>query len=208
MLVQPSLFGAGPTEVDRSAPVERIQLDAGSWLDVGRGWLSGPDPFFERLVAEAPWRQGRREMYGRLLDDPRWTWAPAPDDEPAEIGDVRAALEERYGVQFGQAFCNYYRDGSDSVAFHGDRVLRESDATSLVAVLTLGATRPFLVRPKGGGGSLDLRPGAGDLLVMGGHCQRDHEHAVPKCRRAGPRISISMRSPGVDAVRLRGRLGG
>lgn len=202
MLLQASLFGGGPTSVDPAVAVERVELDPTSWIDVARGWLRGPDPFFERLVTEAPWRQGRREMYGRVVDDPRWSWAPSEEDQPAEMAEVRTALQARYGEWFSRGFCNYYRDGSDSVAFHGDRVLRDSDEPSLVAVLTLGATRSFLVRPKCGGRSIDLRPGTGDLIVMGGRCQRDHEHSVPKCRHAGPRISISFRTSAHEPPRM------
>jgi alkylated DNA repair dioxygenase AlkB len=95
-------------------------------------------------------------------------------------------------VPFGGPFLNYYRDGRDSVAWHGDTEMRHVEDTR-VAILTLGAARPFLLRPRGGGRSRDLRPGSGDLLVMGGACQRDWEHAVPKTAHAGPRISVSVR---------------
>jgi alkylated DNA repair dioxygenase AlkB len=105
---------------------------------------------------------------------------------------VRAALEEHYGVPLGAIGLNHYRDGRDSVAFHRDRELRTA-GESLVAVVTLGAPRPFLVRPRGGGSSVDLRPASGDLLVMGGRCQLDWEHAVPKVAAAGPRTSVSLR---------------
>jgi alkylated DNA repair dioxygenase AlkB len=192
--VQTSLFGSGATVVDASSSVQRTMLDDRSWVDVGRDWLSGSDTFLTVLLEAAAWRQGRREMYGRILDDPRWSWSPRRAVEPSEITTIRSHLEERYGTTFGQGFCNFYRNGQDSVAFHGDRILRDSTAPSLVAIVTLGAARPFLIRPKGGGRSTDLRPGPGDLIVMGGRCQHDHEHAVPKCRRAGPRISISFRS--------------
>jgi alkylated DNA repair dioxygenase AlkB len=101
-------------------------------------------------------------------------------------------LEERYAVPFGAVGLNYYRDGRDSVAFHRDRELRDVD-DAIVAIVTLGSTRPFLVRPRGGGASRDLAPGRGDLVVMGGSCQRDWEHAVPKTRRGGPRLSLSWR---------------
>jgi alkylated DNA repair dioxygenase AlkB len=105
---------------------------------------------------------------------------------------IRAELAQRYSVEFGGVGLNYYRNGRDSVASHRDRELRRLDQT-LVAIVTLGATRPFLVRHRTGGRSRDLRPSAGDLLVMGGRCQADWEHCVPKVARAGPRISVSVR---------------
>jgi alkylated DNA repair dioxygenase AlkB len=95
-------------------------------------------------------------------------------------------------VRFGSVGLNYYRDGNDSVAWHADRELRELDET-LIAIVTLGSRRPFLLRPKGGGKSINIAPGSGDLLVMGGRCQMNWEHNVPKVRHAGPRISCSWR---------------
>jgi hypothetical protein len=68
----------------------------------------------------------------------------------------------------------------------------------LVAIVSLGAPRSLLLRPIGGGATVRFRVGAGDLLVMGGSCQRTWEHAVPKTARpVGPRISVQFRPPGV-----------
>ena len=133
-------------------------------------------------------------MYDRVLDDPRLSCWYRDDDampHPA-FADIRAALGTRYGASFGAVGLNYYRDGRDSVAFHRDRELRSLDDT-LVAIVTLGARRPFLVRPFGGGRSTDLAPASGDLLVMGGTCQRAFEHGVPKVISSGPRISATWR---------------
>ena len=87
-----------------------------------------------------------------------------------------------------------YRDGNDSVAWHGDRIARESAADTMVAILSLGAVRPFALRPKSGGPGLRLQIGHGDLLVMGGSCQRTWQHAIPKTTRClGARISVQFR---------------
>jgi alkylated DNA repair dioxygenase AlkB len=192
--LQGTLLGQGEPAVAPAATFDRIALDATSWVDVGRGWLQGADNMLGILIEQVPWRQGRRWMYERIVDDPRlsaWYRAGSALPHPA-LDDVRRALGCRYGVRFGSVGCNYYRDGRDSVAWHRDRELRELDNT-LVAIVTLGGPRGFLLRPRGGGGSLDLRPGSGDLLVMGGRCQADWEHSVPKARVAPPRVSVSMR---------------
>ncbi len=194
--LQRTIFGGGEPALDVAAPTERVDLDEHSWVDVVRGWLLGGDTLFDALAASVPWRHGRRWMYERVVDEPRLTRAYSRDDplpHPA-LGDVRSALEHRYGTVFGGVFLNYYRDGRDSVAFHRDRELRESEA-GLVAIVTLGATRAFLFRPRSGGRSIDVRPGSGDLIVMRGRCHRDWEHGVPKAASAGPRISVSTRSP-------------
>jgi alkylated DNA repair dioxygenase AlkB len=199
--LQRSIFGGGEPALDVGAPTERVDLDEHSWVDVVRGWLHGGDTLFDALAASVPWRHGRRWMYERVIDEPRLTRAYAPDDllpHPA-LGDVRSALEHRYGTVFGGVFLNYYRDGRDSVAFHRDHELRESEA-ALVAIMTLGATRAFLLRPRSGGGSVDVRPGSGDLIVMRGRCHRDWEHGVPKATGTGPRISVSARSPATTWV--------
>ena len=192
--LQGTLLGAGHPAVERGQAVERVELDAGSWVDLARGWLHGADTLLETLVASVPWRQGRRRMYDRVLDDPRLSrWYNARDHLPdPTLETIRGSLSARYRVRFGSVGLNYYRDGRDSVAFHRDRELRHLDDT-LVAIVTLGAARPFLVRPRAGGSSRDLRPGSGDLLVMGGRSQADWEHAVPKIVAAGPRVSVSLR---------------
>jgi len=133
-------------------------------------------------------------MYDRVLDDPRLSrwYSPADPLPHPSLEAVRQALSARYRVRFGGVGLNYYRDGRDSVAFHRDRELRQLTDTR-VAILTLGAQRPFLVRPLGGGRSIDLAPASGDLIVMGGACQMGFEHGVPKIAHAGPRISASFR---------------
>lgn len=191
--LQRNLFGAGEPTVDPAVSVERIQLDERSWIDVARSYLRGSDTVFDVLEASVPWRQGRRWMYDREVDDPRLSkwYTTEPFPHPALV-DVKRDLERRYGVELGGVGLNYYRDGRDSVAFHADRELRHLDDT-LICIVTLGAKRPFLVRPSGGGRSIDLSPASGDLLVMGGACQLGWHHGVPKVSRAGPRISASYR---------------
>ena len=120
--LQRSIFGGGEPALDGAASTERVDFDEHSWVDVVRGWLLGADTLFDALAASVPWRHGRRWMYERVVDEPRLTRAYAPDEalpHPA-LGDVRSALEQRYGTVFGGVFLNYYRDGRDSVAFHRD----------------------------------------------------------------------------------------
>jgi len=191
---QRSLLGAGDPAVDTGVRFERVQLDERAWIDLARGWLTGADTLLDALVDGVEWRQGRRWMYERMVDDPRLSCWYGPDEPlPHEsLATVKEALEARYAVRFGSLGLNYYRDGRDSVAFHRDRELRGVD-DSLVAIVTLGARRPFLVHRRGGGPSRDLAPAGGDLLVMGGATQRDWEHGVPKIADSGPRISATWR---------------
>jgi alkylated DNA repair dioxygenase AlkB len=192
---QGNLFALGPVEVRRTAEFERTDLGEGAWVDVSRGWLGGADDLSARLEEEVDWRHHRRWMYDRMVDEPRLTrWYSATEALPEEaLAWFRVAVGRHYKVRFGAVGLNYYRDGHDSVAFHSDRELRHLDDT-LVAIVTLGAARPFLLRPKEGGKSIDLRPASGDLLVMGGACQETWEHGVPKVASgAGPRISASIR---------------
>lgn len=190
MALQADLLSAlGP-----AAGFDRIRLDESSWVDVARGWHPGADEVCCALAGAVAWRQRRRRMYDRVVLEPRLTrWygegSPLPH---VELDAFRHAMAARYGVAFPTMGLNYYRDGHDSVAPHRDRELRHLSDT-LVAILTLGARRPFLVRPLGGGRSLDIGPGSGDVLVMGGACQLGWEHAVPKVASAGPRISASVR---------------
>jgi alkylated DNA repair dioxygenase AlkB len=191
--LQGTLLGDGAPRLAEGARFERVGLDARSWLDVCRGWLHGADSLFEHLVESLPWRHRRRWMYERMVDEPRLTHALGTSDAAHPVlADIRHALDERYAATFGPTFANFYRDGDDSVAFHRDRELRH-DGPALLAIVTLGAARPFLLRPFGGGRSVDVRPGSGDLLVMRGRTHCDWEHAVPKVAVAGPRISLGLR---------------
>lgn len=193
--VQGSLFAGGQPGARPDTPFERIELAGGAWVDVARNWFGGADDLAARLMTGVDWRHHRRWMYERLVDEPRlsrWYRADEPLADEA-LAHFRMAAGRRYGVRFGAMALNFYRGGADSVAFHTDRELRHVDDT-LVAILTLGAVRPFLLRPVGGGRSVDLRPASGDLIVMGGTCQETWEHAVPKVTRGcGPRISASIR---------------
>lgn len=192
--LQGTLLGAGAPAVDDAVAFERIALDEGSWVDLARGWLRGADTLLDHLASSVDWRQGRRRMFERWLDEPRLSRWYRSDDLPPHpaLAECALALSRRYHVPLRGPGLNYYRDGRDSVATHRDTELRHLDDT-LVLILTLGARRPFLVRPYGGGRSIDLAPASGDLLVMGGRAQRDWEHAVPKVARSGPRISASWR---------------
>ena len=193
---QRSLFASGAVTLCASPRWERVELAPGSWVDVCRGFLEGADTVLDVVVDAVPWRCGRRFMYDRMVDDPRLSYrAPRPELVPHPVlGSVRDALRARYRKPLGSVALNYYRDGRDSVAPHGDRELRDT-SDALVAVLTLGATRPFRLRAHGkvGAPSHDISPASGDLLVMGGACQRDWEHGVPKVRSAGPRVSVTWR---------------
>jgi alkylated DNA repair dioxygenase AlkB len=192
--LQRTLSGTGAPTVNVGARLERTNLDDASWLDVARDWLLGADTLLDALIDRVDWKQGRRRMYDRVLDDPRLSrWYRVGESLPHPALDtIREALEEQLGVRFATTGLNYYRDGNDSVAWHADRELRELTDTR-IAIVTLGARRPFLVRPRGRGRSRDVKPGSGDVLVMGGACQMHWEHSVPKVRDAGPRISCTWR---------------
>jgi alkylated DNA repair dioxygenase AlkB len=191
---QRSLFGGGAPSIDAAfSTLRRVQLDATAWVDHAPGWLRGHEAVMEHLARTTAWKQPRREMYDRVVDVPRLV-AALPDDGPGHpvIEDMRRALAARYGVELPHVSFGYYRDGRDSVAWHGDYVAREMDE-ALVATVSLGEPRRFLLRPTGGGRSVAFKLGWGDLLVMGGSSQRTWQHAVPKVARAGQRIAVMFR---------------
>jgi alkylated DNA repair dioxygenase AlkB len=194
---QASLFGADQPRVDVSFDrLVRHQLDANAWVDQVEGWLTGSNELFEWLLHNVDWGEHDRLMYGRMVAQPRLTaphWRPHEDDTPVPLRAMATALTERYGRTFDSVGANLYRDGRDSVAWHGDRIARTVDQP-LVATISLGDRRRFLLRPKGGGPSVKFEPGPGDLLVMGGMCQRTWQHTVPKVARAGPRMSVTVRT--------------
>lgn len=171
----------------------RVSLGSGAWIDHAPGWLSGHEAVFEALLETTRWRSERREMYDRVVDVPR-LYAVLPADGPGHpiLDGMRRALSQRYAVAFERTSLGLYRDGKDSVAWHGDYVARELDSAT-VATVSVGAPRRFLVRPTGGGSSLPFSLGWGDLIVMGGTCQRTYQHSIPKVSSAAPRIAIMFR---------------
>jgi alkylated DNA repair dioxygenase AlkB len=195
---QPSLLAvAETTAVDRSfSRLRRAQLDADSWVDHGPAWISGADRLFEQVLASRKWQQRSRRMYDQTVQEPRLTapWSAESGEplEPPILEEMRIALSEHYGREFDSVGFNLYRDGRDSVAWHADRIAEEIE-DPIVALVSLGEPRKFLLRPKGGGQSRSFLPGRGDLLVTGGRTQRDWEHSVPKVAEAGPRISLAYR---------------
>jgi alkylated DNA repair dioxygenase AlkB len=180
-------------------------LGDGAWIDLLPGWLSGADALFARLVDEVPWRAERRQMYEHVVDVPRLlAYYRAGDALPHPILDeARRTLSAHYAPELGEPFTTaglcYYRDGRDSVAWHGDRIGRGAREDTMVAILSVGAPRDLLLRPRRGGETVRRPLGHGDLIVMGGSCQRTWEHAIPKtARAAGPRISVQFRPNGVN----------
>ncbi|MCF3134991.1 alpha-ketoglutarate-dependent dioxygenase AlkB [Streptomyces olivochromogenes] len=187
------------------AGLRRTELGSGAWIDELPGWLSGADALFEQLASDVPWRAERRTMYDNVVDVPRLLAHYGADDplpHPVLV-EARAALSRHYADELGEPFTTaglcYYRDGRDSVAWHGDRIGRGAREDTMVAILSVGAPRDLLLRPAHGGAAAVRRPlGHGDLIVMGGSCQRSWEHCVPKSARAtGPRVSVQFRPQGV-----------
>jgi alkylated DNA repair dioxygenase AlkB len=200
---QTSLFDdldAEPLIGELGAAVERIDLGDGAWLDLRPGWVANSDALFERLVDRVPWQADRRQMYDRVVDVPRLVSWFGPGDglpDPA-LAAARGALNDHYGRPAGQvletAGLCFYRTGDDSIAWHGDNVGPGIDDDTMVAIVSVGAERTLAVRSRSDGGVQRFPLGHGDLLVMGGSCQRTQEHSIAKTKRAvGPRISIQFR---------------
>ncbi len=204
--VQESLLDVGDEPVlgPLGGPVRRTTLARGAWVDLRPGWLTGSGAVFGRLLQDVPWRAEKRHMYDKVVAVPRLLCfygedAPLPDPV---LTAAREALNAHYGPELGEPFRTaglcLYRDGRDSVAWHGDTIGRGKTEDTMVAIVSLGTPRPLMLRPRGGGTSLRFEVGHGDLLVMGGSCQRTWEHAVPKTSQpVGPRISVQFRPRGV-----------
>ncbi len=192
--MQGSLFGAGDLELRVDQATHRTRLDAHCWVDQVHGWLGGQLELYDRLARADIWHHAERPMYGRMVAEPRLSAGMRVDGPrtPAIVRRMATDLSRRYGVGMGGIWCNWYRDGDDAVAWHADRIGR-AHKDPPVAIVSLGSTRRFLLRPKGGGSSVPFAPAGGDLLVMGGACQHHWEHCVPRDRRGGPRISVTFR---------------
>jgi alkylated DNA repair dioxygenase AlkB len=197
MCDEPSLGPLGPS-------VRRTPLVRGAWIDLRPGWLTGSGAVFGRLAETVPWRAEKRHMYDKVVAVPRLLCFYGEDaalPDPV-LTAAREALNAHYGAELGEPFRTaglcLYRDGRDSVAWHGDTIGRGQTEDTMVAIVSLGTPRALLLRPRCGGASRRFEVGHGDLLVMGGSCQRTWEHAIPKTsQHVGPRISVQFRPRGV-----------
>ena len=178
----------GDTEIsiDPDATTERRELDDESWVDVTRGWLRGADDVYAALTERVAWRQGRVFRYERYLDEPRmgcWFGRDTPYPHPA-LTEAHRAIQHQYRVTFGGVGLAFYRDGRDSVAFHRDTDLRYCENT-VIAILSLGARRPWLLQPRGQG---PLREGCG-----GDDRSLTRQRAISSCSAAPARPTGSTR---------------
>ena len=198
LIWQPSLLAVDDSiDFDRSfSALVRVDLDETAWVDHAPGWVTGADRLFEEILTSRDWGQRSRRMYDKRVKEPRlvapWNAASGTPLEPRILEEIRVALSTRYRRDFDQVGFNLYRDGRDSVAWHGDRIRKEIE-DPIVALVSVGEPRKFLLRPKEGGASKAFMLGRGDLLVTGGRTQRTWEHSVPKVAKAGPRISLAYR---------------
>jgi alkylated DNA repair dioxygenase AlkB len=194
----------GPALRPLAGQLTRTYLGSGAWIDLLPGWVTGSDELFLRLVDTVPWYADRRTMYDRVVDVPRllsWYGEDAELPDPLLL-EARQLLDSHYRSELGERFRTaglcYYRDGRDSVAWHGDTIGRSRYQDTMVAIVSLGAARKLMLRPRSGGSSTGFALGHGDLIVMGGSCQRTWEHAIPKTAKpVGPRISVQFRPRGV-----------
>jgi alkylated DNA repair dioxygenase AlkB len=194
VLRQLDLFATGAPSFDATFVArERIELTQGAWIDRVPGWVRGHDALFDELERGLAWRHETMKMYDKIVDVPRLL-AQVPVEGAGQplIENMREALSQQYGEPFVYTTAALYRGGNDSVAMHGDTTARTM-LQSLVATVSLGAPRGFVMRPAEGGASRTLALGNGDLVVMGGTFQRTWRHGIPKVASAGPRIALMFR---------------
>jgi alkylated DNA repair dioxygenase AlkB len=203
---QPSMLdlGAAASLGPLDESFRRHELTDGAWIDHQPGWVRGSDTILETLLEEVDWRAERRRMYDGQVDVPRLLrWYDGDEELPHQLlAEARRRLSAHYAQELGEPFVTVgmclYRTGRDSVAWHGDTQGRGAQSDTMVAIVSFGASRPLMLRPCGGASSRRFPLGHGDLIVMGGSCQRTWEHAIPKTARpVGPRVSVQFRPVGV-----------
>jgi alkylated DNA repair dioxygenase AlkB len=190
---QGTLLGSVEPAIDRSfAAARRVALADGAWVEHVPEWLTGADQLFTVVADVVRWQSPMVRMWDKQMQQPRLNGSLGVDDRPVIVEEMRRALSDRYEIELCSIGANLYRDGRDSVAWHGDRVARTLPEAT-IAIVSVGGPRRFLLRPKGGGRSVRFELASGDLLAMGGSCQRTWQHSIPKVARAAPRISLTFR---------------
>lgn len=190
--------------IDRQAAVDRTELDGGAWVDVVRGFVHNADDVFAEFHQRTPWRETEVLRYDRYVPEKRLSAGLTADAHPL-LRHTQLHLESRYRVRFSGVAGLLYRNGDDFQGLHSDREMRWLDDT-LIAIVVLGERRPFVLRQRQGDasfvdktpagtrvGDIDVQPGHGDLLVMGGSSQRTWLHGVPAADTPLPRISLTWR---------------
>jgi alkylated DNA repair dioxygenase AlkB len=196
---------ADELRIDRHAPVERIALPPTSWVELVPAFVRDAEATFAALHESLAWQQTEVLRYDKYVAEKRLGVGVRGDAYPV-MRQTDLHLRARYGVPFAGVSAILYRDGHDFQGLHSDRELRWLDDT-VIAIVVLGARRPFVLRPRlergvpvervPAGASPDdviLMPGEGDMLVMGGACQREWLHGVPGAPNVDrPRISLTWR---------------
>ena len=191
--------------IDRRAPVRRIDLDAGSWVDLVEGFVKDPAGELADVLAAAGWVQNETLRYDKYVAEQRLSAGLRPDSRPL-LRQTDLHLQAAYRVPLEGVAAIQYRDGTDFQGMHSDREMRWLDDTR-IAIVVLGQRRPFVIRPRSkwidslaqrvpagqDPDDLVLMPGEGDLLVMGGACQRDWLHGVPAFDTPNVRVSLTWR---------------
>jgi hypothetical protein len=191
------LFESGELRLDADfRNLRRVHLDGSSWVEHVSGWISRNEQLLDLLREIPGWEQRKRWMFTRLVEEPRLTAEyPVLSDAPVPfLRAIAEALSKRYGVPYDSAWLNLYRDQRDSTAWHADRPSCRRERCT-VPVVSLGETRRFQLRHRDGGPTTTFVANGGDLIVMGGRCQKDWVHCVPKeTRGAAMRISVNFAS--------------
>ncbi len=186
----------------------REWLTSGAWLDYQPTWLDDGEArsLAERLAANLHWEQRAIVLFGREVLQPRLiAWAgerayrySGRSLEPRPFGPELATVRDRVaaatGLPFDHVLVNRYRDGNDSMGMHADDE-PELGADPVVAAVSLGATRRFVIQPrkKKTGGRRVIALEHGSLLIMGGSFQHELRHGIPRTAAAGERISLTFR---------------
>ncbi|RFM27334.1 alpha-ketoglutarate-dependent dioxygenase AlkB family protein [Deminuibacter soli] len=156
------------------------------------------DDYYTTLRDTTPWKQRVRQMYDRVVPDPRLTafYGGANGYAWTELLlAIKELVEATAGVQFNRVLLNYYRDGNDSVSWHSD-TLPADGIHHPIASVTFGDTRLFKVRHKTDKQvpQLSIPLTHGSFLLMGHTMQDVYEHHVPKTNKpVGGRINLTFR---------------
>lgn len=111
---------------------------------------------------------------------------------PSYLEALMRRVSAAAGEQFNCVLANYYRDGKDSIGLHRDAE-PELGPDPIIASISLGATRTFILRPTLGGTARKIPLASGSLLVMGRGVQKRWLHGIDKEPGAGPRVNFTFR---------------
>ncbi|MBH0094945.1 alpha-ketoglutarate-dependent dioxygenase AlkB [Psychrobacter sp. NZS113] len=199
------------TDLFAPAPTDNLLPYDGKVNDIGV-IIDDADILYNTLLTDLPWQSDIVTLFGKTHVTTRQiVWMGDTEADYQYSGHVRQTVPwsstvfhvkqhieqalAKIGVtaNFNTCLLNYYPSGSDGMGYHADDE-KELGAQPVIASLSLGATRKFVLKHKKTQDKVELYLESGQLVVMHGDTQKFWKHSITKTKTVSEgRISLTFR---------------